>query len=481
METIYRMQKSIFMVAFFMILAALLLSLIVTKKLSVPINKLVAKVKGRVYDNTDVKNELQFLEAAIQKMQDEEAELQRLLNEREKETKNIALQQLIKGEITDQVYKIFNKKHVLVAIIAIDAYRKYSIRNSPEKRSVHRYTWKTAIDQLTIEHLSIKCIEDGDGRYVLIINSDDAAGLSSPDQLIATFTAIHTMAIDIFHHSVTISVSECSSSIQDINQLYGTALEGIKQRMLQGHGNIIYWSVIKSDQLQPNYYPAAIEKKILSFIDQRNFENIKLKLTSIQDEIRQQSNMSPDSVLFIGHQLVGATIKHLREKNVNVQRLLSSNKNIYAELAVSETLDDVEDALVSFYEDIINHLLEHTEGEGNQYGDQMLQYLQSNYRNDIDFEEMAQEIGISYSYMRKVFMEMTGISLTDYVQSLRIQHAKELLCSTHLTMAQIAEEVGYNNIRSFNRFFQKVEHLTPSAYRSEQYKALTRNRHVVIE
>lgn len=479
MDTIYHMQNNIFTLALFMIIIGSLLSFIVTKKLSVPIQKLVAMVNGRIHSGAHSKNELALLEEAFHRMQDEEEKLKHLLNEREKDTKDIAVQHLIRGEVTEQVYKLFKKKHFIVAILAIDAYRKYSLRNSREVRSFHRYKWIAEIERLATEHTSMKCIYQGDGSYVLIINSDEAY-VQGSNSLSAMLTMLQQTAAAIFQQSVTISVSNCSSSIHDIHAQHLDAAEGMKQRMLQGHGNIYYGADTPSYE-QKNFYPDAGEQKVLSLIDQRDFDSIRGELANIREEISLQEGMSPDRVLFISHQLVGATIKHLREKNVNLQRLFASNKNIYTHLAMSETLDDVEEALVSFYEDIINHLLEPIEGEGSQYGDRIIQYLKNNYRQDIVFEEMAQEIGISYSYMRKIIIEITGMSLMDYVHSLRMKQAKHLLKSTQLTIAQIAEEVGYNNIRSFNRFFQKIENMTPSAYRMEQYKAINRSRPVIAE
>jgi len=471
MEATFRMQKSITVLAILMLVVGCLLALIVTKRLSKPIQKLVMMVNTHLNQHAKSSNELQFLEEAFQRMQDEEAELHRLLGEREKDAKVIAVQHLIRGEITDQIRMLFNKEHFLVVLFSIDAYRKYSIKNSRETRSFHRYKWITEVDQIVIEDAHTKCIYQGDGYYVLIINTDDEKYIDHSEELKATITQLQHKAQDIFHQSVSISISAPSSSHSDVNAQYLSAFEAMKRRMLHGNGSVHYWlGTILNEQ--KNFYSAVSEKKILSAIDQADFEKVKQELSNIRHEISVQEDVSPDSVLFVSHQLVGATIKHLREKNVNLQRLFSSNKNIYTHLAMAETLDDIEHALVGFCEDIINYLIERTEGEGNQYGDKILQYLQNNYRTDIVFEDMAKEIGISYSYMRKLIIEMTGMSLIDYVHSLRIKQAKELLRSTQLTIAQIAEEVGYNNIRSFNRFFQKIENMTPSVYRSEQSKVI---------
>ena len=81
---------------------------------------------------------------------------------------------------------------------------------------------------------------------------------------------------------------------------------------------------------------------------------------------------------------------------------------------------------------------------------------------------MAQQIGISYSYMRKIVYEMTGQSLIDYLNQLRIEKAKELLQNPGLTIAGIAAEVGYYNVQSFNRFFRKFEGMPPSGYKASK-------------
>lgn len=83
---------------------------------------------------------------------------------------------------------------------------------------------------------------------------------------------------------------------------------------------------------------------------------------------------------------------------------------------------------------------------------------------------MSTEFGISYSYMRKIVYELTGKSMIDYLNQLRIDKAKELLLDTDLTIKQVAAEVGYYNVQSFNRFFRKYEGMPPSSYKTAKSK-----------
>ncbi|MFC6648822.1 helix-turn-helix domain-containing protein [Paenibacillus rhizoplanae] len=73
--------------------------------------------------------------------------------------------------------------------------------------------------------------------------------------------------------------------------------------------------------------------------------------------------------------------------------------------------------------------------------------------------------------MRKLVYEQTGSSMIDFVNQLRIEQAKELLLDSGLTIKQIAAEVGYANVQSFNRFFRKYEGMPPSGYKSAKSKS----------
>ena len=66
-----------------------------------------------------------------------------------------------------------------------------------------------------------------------------------------------------------------------------------------------------------------------------------------------------------------------------------------------------------------------------------------------------------------VFAQETGQTFTEYLTSLRIARARELLRTTDLRSSQIAFEVGYNDAHYFSYLFKKNTGLTPSEYRRQ--------------
>ncbi len=99
------------------------------------------------------------------------------------------------------------------------------------------------------------------------------------------------------------------------------------------------------------------------------------------------------------------------------------------------------------------------------YFELAIDYINKNYRKDIDINIIAEHAGISYSHMRKVFRDETGDNITNFINRKRIKEAKELLKGTDMTVREIAVKVGYNNEQSLIRFFKKYMSMSPGEYR----------------
>jgi YesN/AraC family two-component response regulator len=153
--------------------------------------------------------------------------------------------------------------------------------------------------------------------------------------------------------------------------------------------------------------------------------------------------------------------------NINTVRLFANRDNIYAAISGCETLEEIQAYMRGFFQDIHDYLGQ-DRAEDEKSVVRILRYLKDHYKEDISFDDMAKELNISYSYIRKMVRESTGKSVLDTINQMRIQEAKRLLAETNLTIAKIAGKSGYHNIQSINRFFKKYEGLTPNEYRMKK-------------
>ncbi len=84
----------------------------------------------------------------------------------------------------------------------------------------------------------------------------------------------------------------------------------------------------------------------------------------------------------------------------------------------------------------------------------------------VNMEVLAAELGVGYSWFRRMFRQYTGLSPAQYHLQLRITHAAELLRTTTLPIATVGQRVGFESAYYFARIFREKTGYTPSSYRA---------------
>ncbi len=96
------------------------------------------------------------------------------------------------------------------------------------------------------------------------------------------------------------------------------------------------------------------------------------------------------------------------------------------------------------------------------------QIIDENYnQNYLGLCYISEQVKVSSSYVSKVFKDEYGIGLVEYMNRLRIDHAKKIMASESLTVKEIAEKVGFTSDIHFIRIFKKYENTTPGVYQKQ--------------
>ena len=79
--------------------------------------------------------------------------------------------------------------------------------------------------------------------------------------------------------------------------------------------------------------------------------------------------------------------------------------------------------------------------------------------------DAAEYVGLTEKYLCKLFKEQLGVTPVGFLQQLRADRAAQLLVSTSLSVAEIAESIGIPDPTYFSRFFKRRQGCSPSEYR----------------
>ncbi|MFD2615069.1 response regulator [Paenibacillus gansuensis] len=96
-----------------------------------------------------------------------------------------------------------------------------------------------------------------------------------------------------------------------------------------------------------------------------------------------------------------------------------------------------------------------------------LQYIRSHFHADLSLEKVAAIVFLNPVYFSQLFKQKTGQGYKEYVIHLRLEQAKLLLANPDLKVADVAERIGYQDIRHFTQVFRKKFGATPTEYRQQ--------------
>ena len=130
---------------------------------------------------------------------------------------------------------------------------------------------------------------------------------------------------------------------------------------------------------------------------------------------------------------------------------------------------------------LLRYLCEQSEALADGDKDKEMQLVKKiknyveNYYSDysLNVTAVADAVNLSPNYMSKLFKNNTNEGLLSYINTVRINHAKELLRTTNINIDEIALMVGFSNSRSFRRNFQNLTGITATDYRNGARSGLT--------
>jgi two-component system response regulator YesN len=123
------------------------------------------------------------------------------------------------------------------------------------------------------------------------------------------------------------------------------------------------------------------------------------------------------------------------------------------------------DMLIDFIDDTLVKIADLRANKMNYIIERAKKIIEDSYMTDISVSSIADQLGISKNYCGKLFKIHTGISISNYVNSIRVKKAAELLQNTNMKVYEIGEAVGYNDQHYFSIVFKKTIGVSPSEFR----------------
>ena len=130
---------------------------------------------------------------------------------------------------------------------------------------------------------------------------------------------------------------------------------------------------------------------------------------------------------------------------------------------------EIKSRLLLFFKRVLQSgfILENNTSGRNTTEKEMISYIQQNFTRKISLKEFGNQFHLSEKYISRYFKEHFHITISQYINHLRMEHARQLLQETTLPVTEVAMRCGYENVSYFIRSFKKMYGNPPLKYRNE--------------
>ena len=222
--------------------------------------------------------------------------------------------------------------------------------------------------------------------------------------------------------------------------------------------------------------PKLLEESIIPVSREQIHEDITLLRTALRERDKQEAERAFGSLF---DHLRGARDFELLEGTMHALRSLADGMLA----SCGRELDEPEEFSIAHYP-TFDHLLAGVKEklleivasmpDGPAMSAPVLEavrYIRHHFREDVSLADVAKHIDMSQSWLTKRFNRECGMSIPQYLLSVRMERAKKLLEETNMLVFEVANAVGFDNPRYFVSVFKKATGLTPKAYREQDHEA----------
>ena len=275
---------------------------------------------------------------------------------------------------------------------------------------------------------------------------------------------LHDFIYREFNIQATVGIGNPYIKPEQIGKSYIEAATAIDYRLIKGTNKIITFKDISGQEDSFEFYPG----KQLNLLNYTLKTGDTQKITDTLERIFcliRENNLPLFMAKCLYYDIINTIIKAMHEINME----FPENKGKYPDvnsLMKFETLEQLTETVNKTCFDICDFIKKNKENSNFDLKNRIITYIRQNYHSaNFSIQNMSDHLGISISHISRYYKEQTGQTVLDYVNYLRIEHAKQLLETTDEPIENVIKSIGYFDVSSFIRKFKKDLGITPGEYR----------------
>jgi len=312
------------------------------------------------------------------------------------------------------------------------------------------------------ENIDANVFHVGNLRFLIVI------GLNQSSMRVKLLKELHDYVIhteneELYGFRLRVCVSKLYvSEIENLKRAHRDVMNGVVYRSVNEDSGVMD---VENIQYEWNvYFPLEVMEKLSNYL-------LSGKLTDSIQVIKETMSENAERNIH-HHQLV-----HIAKTMfIYMLRFAGSSANVNNELYELEVDFGLKIEQARDYHDVEKALIRVAKHIANRFKDEQVnklnptsisEYMEQHYMSNLYLDHIAEVFETSPKYFSSYFKKTFGINYVEYLNKVRLSHAKKMMKDSTLSLAEIGERSGYLNSSTFTTTFKKYYGISPSEYRKK--------------
>lgn len=442
--------------------------------------KLFSKLDLDVSENKE--DEYSYIQSMLNRMLSERESMHKKIDSTKLELKNNFLNKLLRGRIEDEErYLNYCSEYNLdlsagkFAVIILNPQESESIEafgdalnGRTSSRELLQFVIKNIFEEL-IGKSNKGIVIEVDNKSVCIvgIKSKEKNERDVEDELLRLSGEGQELISEQYGVELFVSLSSIHAGFKGIADAYKEAVETMEYLTLVGDMEILGYESIRNNTDAFVVRDFENNKKLKNYIEAGDFVSAKELVKKIfEHSFFERKN--PASLYMMKarmYGLVNLIIEAMYDLTAKYDYNFFQNINPEARFLKCDNLYKLQKEMENILDYAENYIKPEVGAKNDNLLEKILEFIKLNFAdNNLSVAMISEELGMTVPYISKFFKKKMGTGLLDYIHSVRIQYAKELLKDESLQIKEVAEKSGYYNTVAFIRVFKKFEGISPGKY-----------------
>lgn len=304
-----------------------------------------------------------------------------------------------------------------------------------------------------------------DAYVVIIFSYREVNEKDARDKLYKSLEEIRQNIEKYMKFTVTIGIGTLCSELAELSSSFKSAVAALGYRFVLGNNRIIYIGDLEPESFSKIVFDDKKEQLLSSGIKTGQKEDVEKAVEDIFKQISGEKSSFNDYQVYL-LEVLSVIIKITKGLNIDTKEVFGANSNLFTDTFQFTSVSEVKEWVKELCNKIMNHVSDRRVNSCKLFVEKAKTYILEHYNNGgLSLNDVSNYLHISPNYFGSIFKNETGETFVNFLLKVRMEKAKDLICTSDMKNFEIADKVGYVDQHYFSYCFKKYYNCSPNEFR----------------